>query len=373
MKKNNIVLILSTLGPGGFENRWLELCSEFKSHFDVSICLTGQENDLQKRFNDLGMVVFNKIIYHPYLEMSSIMQIANFVKQRGDNIFSLNVINLKDLLIALIIKRRFHNRPKVVFHLVNSNKDFTFFWRMLYNFFLVRFIDYFICNSHFSKAEFCNKVDINDKIRIIYNGVNRKIYKNNIEIRKFVRENFGITDNEFLIGTVANFRPQKNYPFLITNFKSLLNENPSLRLICVGGGEELNHTKEICRQYQIEDKVYFTGYVSNVSDYINAMDLFVLCSYYEGLPNVLLQSMSIGIPVISSNVGGCSEIISDNFNGSLYDTNNSIDFLNKIKFMIDDEKLRNLYVKNGKRTVCEKFSFENMIAEYKNFYTDLSN
>ena len=80
----------------------------------------------------------------------------------------------------------------------------------------------------------------------------------------------------------------------------------------------------------------FTGYSKDVAEYLSLMNIFVLCSLQEGLPNVLLQAMSMEIPVISSDVGGCPEIIDNMANGILYPSNHLEKFIEAVEMLIED-------------------------------------
>ena len=141
-----------------------------------------------------------------------------------------------------------------------------------------------------------------------------------------------------------------------------------MRLICVGGGYLLDEMKEMARSYGLEKNLIFTGYSKNVAEYLSLMNIFVLCSLQEGLPNVLLQAMSMEIPVISSNVGGCSEIIDNMTNGILYPSNNLEKFIEAVEMLIEDRNFASKLGANARRTVEEKFSLDRMIEEYTRFF-----
>ncbi len=116
----------------------------------------------------------------------------------------------------------------------------------------------------------------------------------------------------------------------------------------------------------------FTGYSKDVAEYLSLMNIFVLCSLQEGLPNVLLQAMSMGIPVIASDVGGCPEIIDDMKNGILYPSNDLDRFVEVVEMLIEDRSFSSKLAANARRTVEEKFSLNRMIEDYMVFYRELS-
>ena len=144
--------------------------------------------------------------------------------------------------------------------------------------------------------------------------------------RTKLRSDLEFKEKEIILGIVANFRRQKNYPFLLRAFEILSAKHENIKLLCVGGGEYLEQTIAAASQLNLAKKIIFTGYSGRVIDYLNTMDILVLPSLWEGLPNAIIQAMSMGIPVVASNVGGCPEIINNMKNGLLFPSNNLDEF-----------------------------------------------
>jgi len=164
---------------------------------------------------------------------------------------------------------------------------------------------------------------------------------------------------------------QKNYPFLIDAFYTLIEKFKNLKLICIGGGVLLDDMKNNVRNKGLTEKVIFTGYSEEVVGHLNIMDIFVLCSTYEGSPNVILQAMSAGVPVISSSVGGCPELIENLKTGILFTPNNKKEFISAVAKLIENKGVAFEIAHNAKRHVNEKFSLKNLINNYADFYRQL--
>jgi glycosyltransferase involved in cell wall biosynthesis len=210
------------------------------------------------------------------------------------------------------------------------------------------------------------------KISVIRNGIDIGFFRNAISKTERFKKAHRIGDNDFVLGTIANFRKVKNYPFLINAFKILFRKNKNLKLICVGGGDLLPEIKRMVLEYRLEKAVIFTGYSQNVAEYLSLMDVFVLCSQREGSPNVLLQAMTMNLPVVSTNVGGCPEIIAHRKNGILFPSNDLGKFIEAIETLITDTDFASRLCSNAKRTVEEKYSLDRMIKGYSTFYIELS-
>jgi glycosyltransferase involved in cell wall biosynthesis len=117
--------------------------------------------------------------------------------------------------------------------------------------------------------------------------------------------------------TVGRFKAQKNHPLLIRAFKKLL-ETQDARLLILGTGELVEITKAVARAEGVADKVLMPGMVSNPTPYYRSSDLFALSSDYEGFGNVIVEALSCGVPVVSTNCrSGPSEILANGRYGRL--------------------------------------------------------
>ena len=126
------------------------------------------------------------------------------------------------------------------------------------------------------------------------------------------RKLLGIKD-EFVVLVVAEFIKRKNYDTILKCMKELKNENVKL-LICGRGREEETILSQI-KEYGIEDKVDILGYRKDINKVITASDLFFLPSHQEGLTLSIIEALSLGLPVLTSNVRGNKDLVSDGVNG----------------------------------------------------------
>lgn len=141
-----------------------------------------------------------------------------------------------------------------------------------------------------------------NSFEIIDNGIDLGRYSFDPVKRIQLREKYNI-QKSFVIGNVGRFSPQKNHSFIIRLFAKYIEVNPNARLMLVGEGELLGEIQELAKQLGVFDKIDFIGAVSNVEDYLSAMDVFLFPSIYEGLGMSFIEAQAIGLPcVVSSNV-----------------------------------------------------------------------
>ena len=141
------------------------------------------------------------------------------------------------------------------------------------------------------------------KTYIIKDGIETKKFKYNQYTRKKIREEFGYNDGNMILGCVGRLSHQKNHIFLLNVFKKVLELSPEAKLLLVGDGELKNELLQTCNDLNISDSVVFLGNRNDVSDLLQAMDVFVLPSLYEGFGIVNLEAQCTGLPcVLSDNI-----------------------------------------------------------------------
>lgn len=140
-----------------------------------------------------------------------------------------------------------------------------------------------------------------EKYEILKNAINVKKYQFNETVRKQIRSELSIED-KCVIGHLGKIYEPKNHDFLIDIFYEIKKLNKTACLLLVGDGELKDKIKSKCEHLNLED-VIFTGMVSNVYDYLQAMDVFVFPSLWEGSPLALIEAQASGLPcLVSSNV-----------------------------------------------------------------------
>ena len=145
---------------------------------------------------------------------------------------------------------------------------------------------------------FIDKIGFDKNIFVINNGVN--IEQHN----KVVLEN-----NIIQLLVVSRLVSQKNIDSIIKAVKVMENENIILNI--VGEGSEINNLKLLVKKYELDKKINFIGKIENtkLNEYLNNADIFIQASNYEGLPHSILEAMNFEIPILSTDVGGCSVLL----------------------------------------------------------------
>ena len=187
------------------------------------------------------------------------------------------------------------------------------------------------CNEAAGKWLFKRK-----KFIIVRNGIDLNKYKYSLEQRKKIRKELDIKPNQKLLGHVGYFNYQKNQIFLVHVLKKLPND---YKLIFIGEGNDLKNVNAEVDKHNLKDRVIFTGNVTNVPDYLSAMDLFLLPSRFEGQPFVLIESSASGLRnIISDNVSVETNICKNNTYVNLTDIGAWISAIKKVTLSDREER-----------------------------------
>lgn len=135
-------------------------------------------------------------------------------------------------------------------------------------------------------------------VNILHNAIDMGKYGYNAELRRHIRANYKISDNTKVIGHIGRFMTQKNHSFLIEIFSKYVELNGNSILMLVGAGELEHVIKEKALEFGILDKIIFMGVRTDVPALLSAMDVFVLPSLYEGMPNTVIEAQATGLPCL---------------------------------------------------------------------------
>ncbi len=197
-----------------------------------------------------------------------------------------------------------------------------------------------------------------ERCSLIYNGV---------EQEGGVRDDIRI--NKFTLFMAARVCAAKDHLTLLQAFGKLDNK---YRLILCGSGTDQGSFKESARRIVGESysRITFVGETSNVYGYLNQCDIFLLISNFEALPMSIIEAMSIGLPVIASDVGGVSEIIDNEMNGILIRKSNVEDLVAGI-LKLEDDNFRCFLGNSARRKYIEMFDYQKMIKKVDECYNKI--
>ncbi len=288
---------------GGVESLFLMICKNCKStdlHFDF-IC-TDKSAAREDEFVDVGAKVYH--LPRPGKDLSGYQRgLKQILKNGNYQIFHVNLTRFRfpgEIILAKScgLKVVLHSHATQIYKTGNQRRD------LLRKAEQVAFRPIVLAASDLNIA--CCKTAGEylygkTPYTILYNGIETKKYRFDEAARKKVRAEFGITDDEKVLGHIGRFSDEKNHEFLLQIFKRIYEDIPNTKLLCVGNGDLFEQVKNQAKQLGIEGQVIFAGQRSDIPDLLSAMDVFVFPSKHEAFPMTLIEAQANGLPCIVSD------------------------------------------------------------------------
>lgn len=332
-----------------------------KWHFDIAtrlhemgykvIIITNKKSELYDKLSDYNIKTYSlKISNLSFLNPFKVNKIKQILSKEK---ISTIIINLPaDLKVAAPAAKK----AKVTKIIYRRGSAIPIKNKLLNRILFRKYVDEVIANSFATKNTIlANNPELFDKnkIKVIYNGINIDKKTEKINYNIYPRKN-----KELIIGNAGRFVKQKNHKFLIELAKRLKELNLNFQLILAGEGKLKPEIIDYAKQLNVEDKVTFTGFIENITSFMNGIDIYILPSLWEGFGYVIVEAMYCKKPVIAFNLSSNPEIIEDKKTGFLIAENNLEEIIDKIKLLFDNKKLREELGENGEKRVLEYFTIE---------------
>jgi glycosyltransferase involved in cell wall biosynthesis len=207
-------------------------------------------------------------------------------------------------------------------------------------------------------------------VEVLVHGIDLERVRASLGDRSAVRAELGVRDGEVLVVTVANYREQKGYPYLLRAAAQLRDDGISIRFAIVGQGQLQHEVERLRRELHLDDRVQLLGYRVDAVRVIAAADVFALASLYEGLPVSVMEAQALGVPVVATAVGGLREAITDGENGLLVPPGDPAVLARALRSTLDPE-LR-AHLAEGARRRGDDFSSRHAVARLEGEYQRLA-
>jgi glycosyltransferase involved in cell wall biosynthesis len=194
-----------------------------------------------------------------------------------------------------------------------------------------------------------------DKIRVIPNAVDPAEVEIGKSVRN-VRDSLDIPPRALLAGVVGRFSPEKGQTYFLRALALARERLPHLIGILVGDGSDRQTLEAEVANLGLSGAIHFTGHVTNVAEYYRAMDLVVMPSLSEGMPNVALEAMLFGKALVATRVGGIPEVVLDGVTGLIVEPRNSDQLASAMCSLLESPALLESHGRAGHQRVLDEFS-----------------
>lgn len=364
--KLNVLHVIKSLGRGGAEKLLVETLREHdQSRFRFSyVYFLPWKNQLVKDLHDLGgSVTCIKATSSLQVVLSLFRLIAYIRKNKIDLIHS-------HLPVAGIVARLagFLTATPVVY---TEHNTWERYHRMTYwmNRFTFPLQNKVIAVSG-EVASSINRNYTNNRpvVQVVRNGVNTRLFNGNVKTGRNVRSELGIPDSAIVIGITCVFRKQKRLDLWLEIAARLRATFPDLFFIVVGDGVLHDEIHGKAKTLGTGSFVRFVGLQTDIKPYLEAMDIYMMTSEFEGLPVGLLEAMSMGCVPACTSAGGIGEIINDSVNGILVPVSSYSLLYDRICNVILDPVKMELMKKESMKTAISRFGIDRMVNKIEEIY-----
>jgi glycosyltransferase involved in cell wall biosynthesis len=207
-------------------------------------------------------------------------------------------------------------------------------------------------------------------VRFISNGVQLPL-PIDVSTRLRLKSELGFSESEILVGNIARLDGNKNHAMLLRAFAALTTKWPHLRLIIIGDGPLKTQLSSMAHELGIASKLSLPGGIPLAARYLSAMDVCCMTSYTEGLPNLVMEAMAAGLPVVSTRCGDCSDLIEPGISGYLVAVNDDVNMATHLDLLLSNPELRLRMGRAGRERMRRDYSVEELVNRTTQLYEEL--
>jgi glycosyltransferase involved in cell wall biosynthesis len=192
-----------------------------------------------------------------------------------------------------------------------------------------------------------------EKIVKLPNAVDRQELASQVDRNAF-KQSLSLRADSKVLAVIGRMSPEKGQLVFLKAFREAKAQIPGLQALLIGDGQEKPRLIKYCRDHDLAKDVIFTGHVTNVGDYYRIIDMLVIPSYSEGLPNVLLEAMALGVPVVSTRVGGVAEVL-QGMDANVVSAGDNRALAERMLFFLNDPASAKESARRGGRIIARRY------------------
>ena len=348
---NRLTFFLGTMSEGGAERVVSYLANGFCKKYSVTI-VTFYKDEVFYELNQSIRVICIEDITGSKSRIKNFFWLHHYLKKNSDLLISF----LAPFNMFAIMSSWFTKVPVIVAdrndpHKVPHNSIARFLRNWLYS-----FSNHLVVQTTDNYNYFPRRIQ--RKCSVIYNP---------ISLGQAVGKAL-LSSCEPVIVSVGRLVPQKNFHLLIRAFSIVHKYHSNYRLLILGEGPERGRLEELIKQKGLSEWVYLPGKTKTVFDQLSKSELFVLSSYYEGMPNALIEAMCVGLPVIATRVSGVSDLIQNHVNGMIVDIDDVEGLSQAILFLIEHKNEARQMAENAVM-LNETLSIDSILKQWESILT----
>lgn len=212
-----------------------------------------------------------------------------------------------------------------------------------------------------------------EDIEVLPNGIDFEYWKRE-KGTPVLKEELHVGESGRLVGTVARIDYDKDLPTFYRIVRRVAQTSPEVKFVIVGDGygNELERARARACEMGLNGHLFFTGHRTDMLDVYTSLDIFLMTSLSEGMPNTVLEAMSMGVPVVSTAVGGVPELVRHRETGYLANIGDDRNLSSFVLELTGNSELRGRLAHASRRRIEEYFSFAERVRKLERYYEHLA-
>ncbi len=210
-----------------------------------------------------------------------------------------------------------------------------------------------------------------EKVLYIPNGIDTHHFRRDAQQPWPDRASLKLPDGRLCV-SVGNMRSAKGYAFQLEVIEHVDRLPPDARFVWVGKGPDEPMLRQLAQAKGLSERIVFYGAADDVRPILAHAELFFLSSKEEGMPRAFMEAMSMGLPVLTTDVGGCPEVVRDGVDGVVIRCGDAPAAARRLQSLFDDAALRHRLARAGAERIRASFSFDRVALRYADLYRRLA-
>lgn len=351
-------LVIGQLSYGGAESQAYELARGLVARHEVCVyCLSASSEPYGTRLADAGIAVRRMVSRGP-LDLTRVVRLVGWLRRDRIDVAHAFLFNAS---AYTYLATRFTPGTRFVASARNCKPEPSRVRRTVMRR-AFRAADTVICNSRqvatFAEQHYAAQ---KDRIRVVYNGVDAARFASARRPHSGLR-----------VGTIGRIEAQKNLEMFLRAAREVATTFPDATFEIAGTGSLLDKVTATARELGLAERVRFVGPVADVPAFLAGLDQFWLTSDWEGTPNVVLEAMAAGVPVIATAVGGTPEIVESERTGVLVAAGDAASLVAAACRLMQDRRAADEMAERARVEVRERFSIAAMVEATERVYATVT-
>ena len=364
-KPRRVLFVITDLDFGGAEKCCVQLASGLdRKRWHAEVCCLSEPGVLAERLSGAGIQVHSLRANTVWSAPRAVWKLAMLMRRFRPAIvhtflFHANIIGR--------LAARLADVPRVLSSIRVAERRYQY--HLILENLTCRLSQKIVCVSHaVARFTYRNSHVPGSWLVVIPNGIDARSDHSTVALN---RSSLGLSPDSIVALYVGRLDPQKGVDVLLRALAIARNRCDNLHLLVAGSGPDRESLTALARQLGLASHVHFLGWREDVPALMRAADLFVMPSRWEGMPNAVLEAMSMGLPVIATRAEGSAELVRDGETGRLVAIDDESGLASAIVESACNAGLRALWGERGQAVARDEYSLGTMIARYEQLFESL--